>query len=66
MRGQRARGFDAEAGGNAGDQHALAGKIDTGQHVVGGGCGSEGLGHERDPVWGAPLPPPEGPLPAAG
>ena len=45
MRGKHAGGLDAEAGGHAGDQDALAGKVDAGEHLVGGGLRPELCGH---------------------
>ena len=38
MRGERPRGLDAQAGGDAGHQDALALEVDALQHLVGGGC----------------------------
>ena len=41
---ERARRLDAEPGRDAGDEHALAGEVDAGEDLVGGGQGAEGGG----------------------
>ena len=42
---QNARRLDAEAGGDAGHQHPLAGEIDAFKHLVGRRLRAECLGH---------------------
>jgi hypothetical protein len=43
--GQGAGGLDAQAGGDAGHQDALAAEVDAGEDFVGGGGGAKGSGH---------------------
>jgi hypothetical protein len=50
MRGERAGGLDAEAGGDAGHQHALARKAYAFEHIVGGRFEAEGSGHGESPA----------------
>ena len=49
MGGERPGGLDAEPGRDAGDEDALAGEIDAGEDVVGGGFGAELGSHGRLP-----------------